>query len=125
MVSKSALSISRSKLPLLLSSPITISRGRASFSFSMPASHLAIIFSRSCSISSVSWPSAAVRIITPKLAGFKAFTILVRRWRSSLFTTRLLILMLSEKGTKIRNLPAKEISQLRRGPLVLMASLVT
>jgi len=66
---------------------------------------------------------AAVRMITPKFLGSTAAAMRFRRFFSSaerIFCERN---TLDEKGTSTTLRPASEMSEVRRGPLVEMASL--
>ena len=77
----------------------------------------------SCSISSSLASMAAVRMMTPKFLGSTAAAIRFRRFFSSterIFCDRKTF---DEKGTSTTLRPASEISAVRRGPLVEMASL--
>ena len=77
----------------------------------------------SCSMSSSLASMAAVRMMTPKFLGSTAAAMRLRRFFSSaerIFCERN---TLDEKGTSTTLRPASEMSEVRRGPLVEMASL--
>ena len=79
----------------------------------------------SCSMSSSRASMAAVRMMTPKFFGSTAAAMRLRRFFSSaerIFCERKTF---DEKGTSTTLRPASEMSAVRRGPLVEMASLAT
>ena len=79
----------------------------------------------SCSMSSSLASMAAVRMITPKFFGSTAAAMRFRRFFSSaerIFCDRKTF---DEKGTSTTLRPASEMSDVRRGPLVEIASLAT
>ena len=87
--------------------------------------HRSIWVRMSCSMSSSLASTAAVRIMTPKLLGNTAAAIRFKRFFSSaerIFCERNTF---EEKGTSTTLRPAREMSEVRRGPLVEMASLAT
>ena len=75
------------------------------------------------SSSATRFPSATVRTITPKFFGLILISNCLRRARSSLDLIFCDTETLSLKGISTRYLPANEISEVRRGPLVEIGSL--
>ncbi len=122
---KESFSVSRMIVLARLISPMSSAGAGLRRMFCTVLRQRSICVRMSCSISSSLASTAAVRIITPKLSGSTDAAMRFRRFFSSeerIFCDRNTF---EVKGTSTTLRPASDMSAVRRGPLVEMASLAT